>query len=576
MKKIYMFVALLFISGVVLSQVQRAEVGTLSSVKVVKEINTMSVSNTKGVIDSLHYDGDNSTSIGTGAAANFGVYAFFPAATLASHATANHYILSVKVYINVASNVSASQIRFYSDTLATAMVYSQSFTPVDGWNNVFLSTPFAVPSTGNLYIGYDITATAGHPAGCDAGPANPNGNWINMGSWAHLVDLSPTLIGNWNIRAMCGTLPTAPSAICSSNVWDAGDVLISNSSTSSTFVLTNTGIGTLTCSAITGLSVPFSTSLVPATVSLTTGMTKTFTFTYTPSAVTTTNQTVVIATNGGNITINLTGAGYTCGTAINTFPMTESFENAVFPSSCWTKASPDAGTGWAQIASGTTPIPGFTGGTMTVPTGGGLKAAYCTYTTGGPTSNNQWLITPKIAVQTNQLLSFSLFWFGNYQDKLDVKISTTTNAVASFTATLLAADTNQFTQGAWKQFNLPLTAYAGQNIYIAFNEHIADNAVDGAFIAIDLVKVDVNTGIAENKENSTSVYPNPVKNELNISSIATLKNIKIINAIGQVILNENVTGNHYRVNTSSYKNGIYFVQIDSEKGKTTKKFVVNE
>ncbi len=175
--------------------------------------------------------------------------------------------------------------------------------------------------------------------------------------------------------------------------------------------------------------------------------------------------------------------------AISNTPFSESFEGGVFPPACWSKSSPDGGTGWASITSGTTPLPGFTGGTMTVPTGGGSKAAYCTWTTGGASSNDQWLISPQIAVPANAQLSFYMYLFSAYADYVDIKISTTTNAVASFTTTLLAINNSQLIQGDWKQFTIPLTGYAGQNVYIAFNEHVADNQTDGAFIGLDLVSI---------------------------------------------------------------------------------------
>ena len=208
--------------------------------------------------DTLHYDGPNYTGIGLGTSAgDFGVYAFFPAATLAPHAAANHKILSVKVEINDISTVSSFQLRFYTDTLPTAMVYSQTFTPVVGWNNIVLPTPFPVPSSGNLYIGYYMVTTGGYPAGVDAGPANPNGNWIDVGFWTHLIDIAPTLDYNWNIRAVCGIASSAPVASCMPLLWAAGNVNINTTTTSGTFTLSNTGSGNLTCSGISGLSAPF-------------------------------------------------------------------------------------------------------------------------------------------------------------------------------------------------------------------------------------------------------------------------------------------------------------------------------
>ena len=73
------------------------------------------------------------------------------------------------------------------------------------------------------------------------------------------------------------------------------------------------------------------------------------------------------------------------GTSV-TSALSESFEGTTFPPTGWLKISPDGGTGWNRQLNGTTPVPGWTGGTITVPTGGGNATAFCTWTTGGSAS----------------------------------------------------------------------------------------------------------------------------------------------------------------------------------------------
>ncbi len=87
-----------------------------------------------------------------------------------------------------------------------------------------------------------------------------------------------------------------------------------------------------------------------------------------------------------------------------------------------------------------------------------------------------------------------------------------------------------------------------------------------------------NVGVNEiNPENySFEIYPNPAKNELNITSNASFKTIKIINSIGQEIINKNVNKNIFQLNTSSLKNGIYFVQIETKNGIFIKKFIISD
>jgi hypothetical protein len=170
--------------------------------------------------------------------------------------------------------------------------------------------------------------------------------------------------------------------------------------------------------------------------------------------------------------------------------LAESFEGT-FPPAGWVKYNPDGGTGWNQQTVGTTPIPGWQGGAVTaVPNGlGGSKMAFCTWNTGGTTSNDQWLVSPQVTNLTSS--AYLKFWvrkYSAYNDVLKVKISTTNNQMASFTdletyTYVGTADTG------WVQKTISLAAYAGQSVYIAFQEVVADNYNDGGAIFVDLVEL---------------------------------------------------------------------------------------
>lgn len=114
--------------------------------------------------------------------------------------------------------------------------------------------------------------------------------------------------------------------------------------------------------------------------------------------------------------------------------------------------------------------------------------AFCTWNTGGATSNDQWIVTPQItSIAANATLTFQVRKFGQYLDALNVKVSTTDNQMASFTnlqaITYAAADTG------WFSYSISLAAYANQNIYIAFQEAVADNYNDGAALFLDVIEV---------------------------------------------------------------------------------------
>jgi aminopeptidase N len=81
-------------------------------------------------------------------------------------------------------------------------------------------------------------------------------------------------------------------------------------------------------------------------------------------------------------------------------------------------------------------------------------------------------------------------------------------------------------------------------------------------------------------QNSLTLSPNPVENELTIA----YKNdrhenmkLELINALGQVILSEtqaaNVGENNVVINISSIKSGLYFLRLSSDKGQAVKKFM---
>ena len=168
--------------------------------------------------------------------------------------------------------------------------------------------------------------------------------------------------------------------------------------------------------------------------------------------------------------------------------LNESFEGNVFPPSAWTKQSPDGGTGWRVDTVGTA-INGWTSGTIDVPAGGGNQVAFISYIDGGATSNDAWLITPQITPTTGEFLTFYMKnFFTSYADTIDILVSTTNNNLSSFTVNLHSIG---YWNGMWTKYNIDLSAYVNQPIYIAFREHVSDNQNDGAAIGLDLVKKEI-------------------------------------------------------------------------------------
>ncbi len=80
------------------------------------------------------------------------------------------------------------------------------------------------------------------------------------------------------------------------------------------------------------------------------------------------------------------------------------------------------------------------------------------------------------------------------------------------------------------------------------------------------------TGIAEVENASVRIYPNPVKDFLQIENDKSkINQIEVLDLSGKIIYQFNNLTDHIDVSTLSQ--GIYFVKVETEKGIVTKKFV---
>lgn len=169
----------------------------------------------------------------------------------------------------------------------------------------------------------------------------------------------------------------------------------------------------------------------------------------------------------------------------------EGFEGT-FPPGGWSLLSPDGGTGWDQIAVGTTPLPGWTGGVAEAAPDGGSYMAFATWDTGGPSSNDQWLITDQFLVTGGLHLNFYMVcWYAtSYDDHVEIRASTTVNSnTAAFDIVIDEIDFGVGSSEEWELYDYVLSDYItpGQMVYIGFRETVADNYNDGAFVALDNV-----------------------------------------------------------------------------------------
>ncbi|MCF8366214.1 MAG: T9SS type A sorting domain-containing protein, partial [Bacteroidales bacterium] len=74
---------------------------------------------------------------------------------------------------------------------------------------------------------------------------------------------------------------------------------------------------------------------------------------------------------------------------------------------------------------------------------------------------------------------------------------------------------------------------------------------------------------------TASLYPNPATDVVNVSTNFEIKNLKVVNYVGQVVFDQNVEQMNFQINTSNYVSGMYFVQIETNDGAViTKRLTV--
>jgi hypothetical protein len=511
---------------------------TIPEVTVVESNGSASPQGTDDQV-TLHYDGENANAVGLTNGGSFEVAARFPVTMT------NNYIgmaiYEVQVWVN--DIVTASAVKIYghgTEEQSGELLHEQSFSSTVGWNNVGLDTPIYITG-GDLWVSLAISHDAGvFPAGCDAGPAVTNGDWFRSGAaWVPMHIANPTLDANWNIRAIAEGTPM--SGFITLN--PASGQVISGETTNVTvtFDADDLTTGSYAGNIIINSNDPVNPQMmVPVTLTVT-GEPN-------PLDPPTNLEYEVLGMNDVHLT----------WTSPVTPSFFEGFEGA-FPPTGWAKLNPDGGSGWEQVAVGTTPLPGWTGsGAITAPPDGGQYQAYATWTTGGAASNDQWIVTPQITVTESSMLEFYMIYYVNtYIDNVEILISTTSQTnTSAFTTVVDMINFTAASSTVWELYSYDLTDYvtAGTQVYIAFREKVADNLNDGSAISIDNVYVGDGTKLAATVPSITPIDNSNITRDLNYTfAPVTPKTFKSIDAfLGFNVYRDNVKINSTLVTASEY------------------------
>ena len=187
---------------------------------------------------------------------------------------------------------------------------------------------------------------------------------------------------------------------------------------------------------------------------------------------------------------------------------------------------------------------------------------------------NRWLITPSIRLTSGNYFVWDAYSMDDeYLEDYKVRISTTNTDTASFTtlATIYGEE------GTWQRRSVNLSAYAGQDVYIAF-QYISD---DMFRLLIDNLKIagpatltpdgpEPPEGITNADGSDINVYPNPTTGVITVAA-SNITRIEVIDAMGRVAMTQEGSAN--TMNISALAEGVYTLRVATENGVSMKRIV---
>jgi subtilisin-like proprotein convertase family protein len=184
---------------------------------------------------------------------------------------------------------------------------------------------------------------------------------------------------------------------------------------------------------------------------------------------------------------------------------------------------------------------------------------------------NDWAFTPELQMTggiTYQLsFAFSVAG-GTFPEKLKVMYGAGQN-VAGMTDLLFDSTmTNTSYETATILFTPPTTG----SYYVGFHNYSDANMFR---VYVDDVTIDIATAVEDNMvANNISIYPNPTTGIFTIAGDVKNANVNVMSITGEVVYQNNISGNNTTIDLSNNAKGLYFVSISTEKGTETYKVVI--
>lgn len=184
-------------------------------------------------------------------------------------------------------------------------------------------------------------------------------------------------------------------------------------------------------------------------------------------------------------------------------------------------------------------------------------------------NTTMYLISPEITAGTyNLTFDFgTVSMTGGETEGITIEVGTvTSNAHGD---SFVSVSEPRPTTVATQSFNTPVTI-SSEAKYFAIK---VSSVIPHSASFVDNLVLNSSMNISDVESVKVSAYPNPVIDQLNISSKQNIKEVKIFNVNGQLVLNTKANHNTTVVNVSSLKAGIYVAQIITDKGTEAIKMI---
>jgi len=120
-----------------------------------------------------------------------------------------------------------------------------------------------------------------------------------------------------------------------------------------------------------------------------------------------------------------------------------------------------------------------------------------------------------------------------------------------------------------------VTGFFEENVaYTLYVQSVCESGEISAFVSLDFIFEVLET--SDNTIDGFEFFPNPVRDNLNISAFTELQQITVYNMVGQIVMDRQIGALNTRIDLSSLKTGIYLSQVVSVNGQIETFRIVKE